>query len=392
MAQASQSSPQPLTPRVLVVGPGDGSSRAVAEVLNACDTLEMVGEPAVLDGDRDEVDTTGVSVVVVVAHSEDSVLWRSVMGFARPPNPLPVLVVGPEALRTTAFLTGAEDWMPLELRAPGSAENLVRSVHNAVIRRRVAGGLPTHGHLHGLVTGIAHEVNNPLTVINADLEDACERLLEICEDQDDDALEDELADLGDMLREDQAAAHRIGALTRALQNLARLADTVPAALHTGPAMRRVLRRIAAANPQAPAPIVSGGTEWRVHGSVHGFEEAVFNVLQNAVYAQSSAGRDEPVEVEIIASLDQVEFCVRDRGDGVREDLVGRVLSPFVTGRRPGEGLGLGLTLAALAVRRAGGDVSVHPRDGGGTEVRIGFLPARQTASMVMDDEDDLAAR
>ena len=86
------------------------------------------------------------------------------------------------------------------------------------------------------------------------------------------------------------------------------------------------------------------------------------------------------------------WVVRDRGAGVRPDLVGHELSPFVTGREPGMGLGLGLTVAALAVRRAGGDLTVRAREGGGTEVQVVFLPARQRQVQLVEDDEVLAAR
>jgi len=394
MSTAQPKSHPPLTPRVLLVGPSDGSSKVIAALLSASPSIELVGTVQPLDREWTAADLADCSVAVVVAQREDSFLWRTVMGIARPPCALPVIVVGPEELRTTAFLTGAEDWMPLKLYDAGQRAQLIRSIHNAVIRRRVAGGLPTHGHLHGLVTGIAHEVNNPLTVIHADLEDACERLHDLCSGQTDPDLTHELNDLLEMLAEDQSAAQRIGALTRGLQNLARLADTVPSALHTGPAVRRVLRRLREANPTAPDPEVTGGTEWRVHGSIHGFEEALFNVLQNATYAQARTDPKQPIEVAFIASHEQLLVRIRDTGPGVRSDIQGNELAPFVTGREPGEGLGLGLTVAALAVRRAGGDVSILPRAQGGTEARLHLLHARRRTIQMFDEEEeeDVAAR
>lgn len=392
MAHDTASSTHLAAPRVLVAGPAGGSARRVAEAVEAHPGLELVQWVEPLDEALGLAETSDCSAVVVVATAEDSVLWRTVMGLARPPRQLPVIVVGPDSLRTAAFLTGAEDWIPHDGGGGVDGTLLERVLHNAVIRRRVAGGLPTHGHLHGLVTGLAHEVNNPLTVIHADLEDACERLDELRETLDDTELDDELADISEMLVEDQKAAQRIGALARALQNLARLADTVPSALHTGPAIRRVLARIRSISPAAPTPRFAGGTEWLVHASVHGFEEAFFGVLLNAIQAQEAAEVDAAVEVTVVATDELVEFTVRDRGTGVRADLEGRVLSPFVTGRPPGEGLGLGLTLAALAVRRAGGDVQVAPRVGGGTEVCLGFLHARARVPMIMDDDEELAAR
>jgi signal transduction histidine kinase len=365
----------------------------VAALLSATPSVQLVGDLQPFDRDWSAADLAGYSVAVVVARREDSFLWRTVMGIARPPSALPVIVVGPEELRTTAFLTGAEDWMPLKLYDAGQRAQLIRSIHNAVIRRRVAGGLPTHGHLHGLVTGIAHEVNNPLTVIHADLEDARERLADICAAQTDPDVTEELTEMLEMLAEDQCAAQRIGSLTRGLQNLARLADTVPSALHTGPAVRRVLRRLREANPMAPDPEVVGRTEWRVHGSIHGFEEALFNVLQNATHAQARRAPNQPVEIAFIDSPDQLYVRIRDNGPGIRSDIVGNELAPFVTGREPGEGLGLGLTFAALAVRRAGGEISIHARAGGGTEARLQLLHARRPAmEMLYDEESEVAAR
>jgi signal transduction histidine kinase len=381
-------------PRVLVVGPRDRSAADLHEALCTDPTIEVAGPVIGLGRRREPVVQADLSAVVVVARHENATLWRTLMGFARPPRPIPVVVVAPEALRTTAFLTGAEDWLLLDDDRPVDAGNVVRAIHNAVIRRRVSGGLPSHGHLHGLVSGVAHEVNNPLTVIHANLEEACENLQDLIFEQKDAALKEELDALHEMLLEDQEAAQRIGTLSRGLQTLARLADTVPSALHTGPVMRRVLRRFQQACPDAPAPRIYGRTDWRVHASVHGFEEALFHVLENAQNAQDIAGCAEAVEIEFIESFDNVRVHIRDRGPGIRSDLQGRALSPFVTSHLPGEGLGLGLTLTALALRRAGGDVSLDARPGGGTDAQLTFLPARAQAPLLYDEDDteDLAAR
>ena len=361
-------------PAVLLLGEESRSFSAVAAALHDAPAIRVEvpdrGAPI-------EAAAADCSAAVVCADGEDGSLWKRVMGLARPPCGLPVLVVGPETLRTTSFLIGAEDWIPADVAERPDGRALVRAILNAVIRRRVAGGLPPGGHLVGLVTGIAHEVNNPLTVINADLEHACEQLCDLSEQLDDSELKEALVELGEILEDDILASRRITAVTRALQNLSRLADTVPAALHTGPAVRRVLGRLAAANPSDPVPTVHGDTEWRIHASVHGFEEALFNILQNSLYANRVSESSEGVEVWIDGHADHVDFRVTDRGPGVRADISGRELRPFVTSRPPGEGLGLGLTVAALAIQRAGGTLTVQPREGGGTEVYLHFLPAKQ---------------
>ncbi|HCH64016.1 MAG: hypothetical protein CL927_18835 [Deltaproteobacteria bacterium] len=381
-------------PSVLVLGQRDGHALEVHAALDQDSRIEVIGSVRAFDHATAAVQEANPAAVVVVAEHDSAVLWRTLMAIARPPAPVPVVLVAPAALQHTAFLTGAEDWLDIHDGLAANTRHLVRAIHNAVIRRRVASGLPTHGHLHGLVSGVAHEVNNPLTVIHANLEEACENLTDLIESIEDPATKDELEGIHEILVEDQEAAHRIGALSRGLQNLARLANTVPAALHTGPAIRRVMNRFQRAYPTAPPPEVNGRTDWRVHASVFGFEEAMFHILENALNANRAAGTTAAVEVEITTRTGQVELYIRDRGPGVRADLVDRVLSPFVTSSLPGGGLGLGLTLTALALRRSGGDVDLRPRTGGGTEVCLSFLPARAEVPLLFeaDDPEDIAAR
>jgi len=386
----------PLSTRVLVVGPDSNALRKISDLIDGLDEIELLDVVAPMGCAVDVAESDPPSVVVVVTESEGPRLWRTVMGLARPPLHLPVLLVGPESVRTTGFLIGAEDWLPIETV---TSALLKRTVGNAVIRRRVAGGLPAQGHLHGLVSGMAHEVNNPLTVIIADLEDIHERISEQRAECSSPALVEELSEISEMLSDDLTAAHRIKTLARALQDLARLADTVPSALHTGPALRRVLARVSARYPRGPLPRIAGDVETTVHAAVHGFEEALYQVIANAMQAHAEAGIDLPVRVQVDASSDLVEITVRDQGAGIPRDIVDKVLSPFKSGRPPGEGLGLGLTLAALALRRAGGDVAIAQPPMGGTEVVLAFLPARASLSPSIemdfdDDEEDvtLAAR
>ena len=385
----------PLHSSVLVVGPESAALREIAGLVDGLQEMDLLGVVSCLSDAVDAAERDPPSAVLVVTEGEGGRLWRAVMELARPPLHLPVVLVGPQSVRTTGFLIGAEDWLPIE---SVNADLICRTVENAVIRRRIAGGLPTQGHLHGLVTGMAHEVNNPLTVIIADLEEVCERLEEqrsACEQPD--ALE-ELDELCEMLSDDLVAAHRIKTLARSLQELARLADTVPAALHTGPALRRVMNRVQLRFPQRPAPVVVGQVEMLVHAAVLGFEEALYQVTINAMQAHIDAAVRRPVCVEVASPVDGVvEFRVRDSGDGIPADLINKVLSPFKSGRPPGQGLGLGLTLATLALRRAGGELTVRQPDGGGTEVVLAFLSARETLSPLLgielDDElDGIAAR
>jgi two-component system sensor histidine kinase RegB len=96
------------------------------------------------------------------------------------------------------------------------------------------------------------------------------------------------------------------------------------------------------------------------------EQALMNLFNNAADAS-------PAQVEISAAYeaDQLRIAIADRGPGFSADqkaLAGRVL---FTGK-PGQGMGLGLTLTHATVERLGGEVVLTERAGGGARVSVGL--------------------
>jgi signal transduction histidine kinase len=100
------------------------------------------------------------------------------------------------------------------------------------------------------------------------------------------------------------------------------------------------------------------------------------LLANAHEATSAKARDHgmisriEMNLAIQGAVALVE--VHDTGIGMSVEVRARALHPFFTTRRPGA-LGLGLTIAAGRVRRAGGELLLESELGQGTRVRL-FLP------------------
>jgi signal transduction histidine kinase len=101
-------------------------------------------------------------------------------------------------------------------------------------------------------------------------------------------------------------------------------------------------------------------------------QVFFNLLLNAEqairpYRNGSQG-------EIWLDLDpkgrSVEVSVRDNGSGMPAEVQSRVFDPFFSTRPTGEGKGLGLSVSLGIVRRMGGDIHLHSREGEGTTVQV----------------------
>ena len=106
------------------------------------------------------------------------------------------------------------------------------------------------------------------------------------------------------------------------------------------------------------------------------EQLLMNVLGNAV---AYSPPEEPVAVDVVMDDDRyVLISVRDGGDGIPDDEIGRVFDLFYT-RKKGEdsrrGLGVGLTVAKTVAELHGGSIEMRNAESGGLIVTI-RLPAR----------------
>jgi two-component system, NtrC family, sensor kinase len=163
---------------------------------------------------------------------------------------------------------------------------------------------------------------------------------------------------------------QLGKLTETMQDLFALAkpvdletepvelpDTVDSALAQLSGLvdmsgRRVVRQY---DPATPA----------VHGDRHRIEQAVLNVMLNAVEAMDAGG---VVTVAVRPVGEAVELEFRDTGPGIPESEIEKVILPFYSTKPAGTGLGLPLVARVVAAHR--GELDIQSEPGVGTTVRI----------------------
>ena len=102
-------------------------------------------------------------------------------------------------------------------------------------------------------------------------------------------------------------------------------------------------------------------------------QVVANVLNNAVHAAGETVGGA-VEVGCLATDGWVTIIVKDNGPGISDDALDHVFDPFYTTKPPGQGTGLGLSVAQEIAAQHGGRVDLKSEVGRGTEVSI-RLPA-----------------
>ena len=217
-----------------------------------------------------------------------------------------------------------------------------------------------------LVSGVAHELNNPLTSIAG----LSEFLLE----------QKELGkkDRGH-LQVIQEQAERAGRIVRNLLTFARkgAAERVPVDLND--VIRRTLSLTSydlKLKDIAVERELSGALP-DVFGDRHGLQQVVLNLVTNAAHAVADNPRERPREITVSTWFDgQVHLRVADTGPGIPDDIAQSVFTPFFTTKEPGKGTGLGLSITYSIVESHGGQITLEPRGPrGGAAFRVDLPPA-----------------
>jgi two-component system, NtrC family, sensor kinase len=194
-----------------------------------------------------------------------------------------------------------------------------------------------------LVSGVAHEINNPLAAIvgYSDLLLENTRVPESAKEE-----------LRIVLKEAERTKEIV-------QNLLRFARQMPAkheALDIHSVLRQVLqlRTYGAAGDGVEVIERFGKAVPQVFGDAHQLQQVFLNILNNAYDAVREARRAGRIEIATRERNGVVEIAVRDDGVGISD--TARIFEPFYTTKEVGKGTGLGLSICYGIVREHGGDV------------------------------------
>lgn len=195
--------------------------------------------------------------------------------------------------------------------------------------------------------GIAHEINNPLFVLNVSASLLAELVLEEPLD---------LGKLKDLSKKVTAMSLRIEQTVKGLKNFAREASADP--LHVA-SVRDVLNttrdlcrhrfteeKVLLTLPELPAGLTFECRAVQI-------SQVLVNLLNNAVDAVAGA-TEKWVKVEVLDQGNLIVLAVTDSGTGVQPDLRKRIMNPFFTTKSEGKGTGLGLSLSLQIARDHGG--------------------------------------
>jgi signal transduction histidine kinase len=105
----------------------------------------------------------------------------------------------------------------------------------------------------------------------------------------------------------------------------------------------------------------------IRADAHKMEQVLVNLVLNAVAVMPAGGR---LAFRHVVDGPFLTLIVSDTGEGIPERNLEKIFDPFFTTKRNGEGTGLGLAVCRKIVEQHGGRISVSSRPGEGTEFHV----------------------
>ncbi len=247
-----------------------------------------------------------------------------------------------------------------------------------------------------LVAGIAHELNNPLGFIYANLgnmkkfyakilallesyesldlpEDAGATIKKTQEDTDYAYLKTRMSQL---IERSAVGADRMKKIIQDLKTFSRLDQSEYAEADINEAIETTLGIMTNEYKNRIEIIKKFGEIPPVECFIAKLNQVFMNLLINACHAIEGNGE---ITIKTGIEDERVKIEISDTGKGIPDDVKDKIFDPFFTTKAVGVGTGLGLSISHGIIKQHNGEISVQSKEGEGTTfvIKIPLLPTRE---------------
>lgn len=248
-----------------------------------------------------------------------------------------------------------------ELNQVNSVVVVMTDITDAVLLQAKLAHAEKMATIGRLVSGVAHEVNNPLAAILG----FTDLLLE-----DSQIPESAREELQIILRETQ----RTKEIVQGLLSFARQRPTQREAMQVNAILRQTIRLRSYDFSSHGVQVTEEFNEnlQMAMGDAQQLQQVFLNILNNAYDAIQESGNRGKIRIRTRQTTDFIEVAFIDNGTGVSEPE--RIFDPFFTTKPAGKGTGLGLSICYGIVRAHGGEISCWNNEGESGSTFVVRLP------------------
>jgi len=225
------------------------------------------------------------------------------------------------------------------------------------------------GVLGSLLSGIAHELNNPLT-----------RILGLSETFNDMKDPDVCAECFEIIRQESLRCKRImddflsfSRKYQANETLADINHIIESTLHLWKYQKKteIMKIVTKLHNNIP----------RVMINVNRIQQVFLNLIVNAYHAlMDSDGKNKLLVIRTENSGKYIRVIFEDNGPGIPRENINKIFQPFFTTKKKGKGTGLGLSLSRDILKKHGGDILAQKSHLGGAQFIL-EIPVKEKTSI-----------
>jgi len=198
----------------------------------------------------------------------------------------------------------------------------------------------------GMIAGIAHEINQPLTAIATNAH-ACIRLLDSGEDQSE--------KVSDIIEKIGAQAERAGEIIRQLRSFVRKEEPQRLMVNINTIIEETILLLApeAKKSQVSIELNLDKTLKKVPIQTIQIQQVIINLAQNAIEAMSEVAENQRhlTIATAAAGNNAITVSIADTGPGIERKVAEQLFNPFVTTKTRGMGLGLSISKGIIDLHK-----------------------------------------
>lgn len=222
-----------------------------------------------------------------------------------------------------------------------------------------------------MASGIAHELNQPLTVIN-NYSRACIRML--------DSKQPMREQCSEVMEKISEQAERAGSVIKQIRHFVKkeLPERKPVRLLDIISMVLELTRMEMEHKQIKLKLdLDTSIEWVLAQDIQ-IEQVILNLVKNAVEAmEETVHKDLTIRTRVVSG-NKVEIRISDSGCGVDKNIIDKLFDPFISTKE--QGMGLGLSISQGIVEAHDGYIIIEENIGGGASFSFN-LPITEALSL-----------
>ena len=241
-----------------------------------------------------------------------------------------------------------------------------------------------------LTAGIAHEINNPINFVTANIQPLKDDMADIIKFIDHykeiikkKGLENEFSEIGknkldasveitkkeinNLLKGIEDGAKRTSEIVKGLRNFSRLDQNVFRKANMNEGLESTLTLLHSSYKNRIEIIKQYGVLPEIDCFPGQINQVFMNILSNAIQAIPEEGK---IFIKTWHDGKNVKISIKDTGGGMTDEVRKKIFDPFFTTKEVGKGTGLGLSISFGIIQKHNGEIEVFSKPGDGTEFVI----------------------